>query len=332
MVQPEQSSATSAAQCREQPPEPYHVVCDDLFKIYKVADLEVVALRGLDLQVRRGEMLGIVGASGSGKSTLLNILAGLDLPSAGGAFVNGRNLITMTEQDLVSYRRLEVGFIWQQTARNLIPYLTAQQNVELPLVLRRAAGSKARARARELLDAVGLDTKRGQRPDQLSGGEQQRTSIAVALANAPPLLLADEPTGELDSHTADEIFALVTQLNRDFNVTVIIVTHDAAIAARVDRVVTIRDGQTASETERSYKYDARGAPHVVHTEYAVVDRTGRVHLPKPYRDALALRARARLRMRDDHVSVYAADADADGDGTGGAEGSTEDGSESPPPS
>ena len=324
MVQPELSSATSAAQYRKQTPEPYHVVCDDLFKIYKVADLEVVALRGLALQVRRGEMLGIVGASGSGKSTLLNILAGLDLPSAGSAFVNGRNLITMTEQDLVSYRRLEVGFIWQQTARNLIPYLTAQQNVELPLVLRRATGSKTRAR--ELLDVVGLDTKQGQRPDQLSGGEQQRTSIAVALANAPPLLLADEPTGELDSHTADEIFALLTQLNRDLNVTVIIVTHDAAIAARVDRVVTIRDGQTASETDRSYKYDARGAAQVVHTEYAVVDRTGRVHLPKPYRDALALRTRARLRMRDDHVSIYAADAGEDG--TGG----TENGTESPPPS
>ena len=332
MVQPEHSHATAAARYGEPPPpEPYHVVCDDLFKIYKLADLEVVALRGLDLRVRRGEMLGIVGASGSGKSTLLNILAGLDLPSAGGAFVNGRNLITMTEPDLVAYRRLEVGFIWQQTARNLIPYLTAQQNVGLPLILQRAAGSGARAR--ELLEAVGLDAKSRQRPDQLSGGEQQRASIAVALANAPPLLLADEPTGELDSHTADEIFALLTQLNRDFNVTVIIVTHDPAIAARVDRVVTLRDGQTASETERSYAYDARGAPHVVHTEYTVVDRMGRVHLPKPYRDALALRARAQLHMRGDHVSVYPAETDGGGDAeSGSAESSAENDSKDRPPS
>jgi ABC-type lipoprotein export system ATPase subunit len=286
----------------------FHIVCEDLFKIYKIADLEVVALRGLDIRVRRGELMGIVGSSGSGKSTLLNVLAGLDLPSAGAAWVNGRNLITMTEEDLVDYRRKEVGFVWQQTGRNLIPYLSAQQNVEIPLVLNGTPRRQAKRRAEELLTAVRLQDKLRSLPQALSGGEQQRISIAVALANGPGLLLADEPTGELDTHTSEEIFDLFSNLNKDLNVTIIVVTHDPAIAASVDRVVAIRDGRIATETYRHYEYTAAGEREVVHREYAVVDRAGRLQIPKPYMDALDLRERARVLLTDDHITIYPEDA------------------------
>lgn len=289
----------------------FHVHCEDLFKIYKIANLEVVALRGLDLRVQRGELMALVGSSGSGKSTLLNILAGLDLPSAGSALVNGRNLITMDETELVDYRRSEVGFVWQQTGRNLIPYLSAQENIEVPMILNGLPRKEARGRSRELLEAVTLSDKRRARPEQMSGGEQQRTSIAVALANNPPLLLADEPTGELDTHTSEEIFALFAALNRNLGVTVIVVTHDPAIAARVDRVVTIRDGRIATETFRHIEYGHAGERKTVHREYTVVDRAGRLQIPKPYVDSLDLRERARVFLQGDHVSVYPEDAGPD---------------------
>ena len=286
----------------------FHIVCEDLFKIYKIADLEVVALRGLDLRVRRGELMGIVGSSGSGKSTLLNVLAGLDLPSAGAAYVNGRNLIAMSEEELVDYRRREVGFVWQQTGRNLIPYLSTRQNVEIPLVLNGTSRRQARQRAEGLLESVGLTGKLKALPQTLSGGEQQRVSIAVALANAPHVLLADEPTGELDTHTSEEIFELFANLNKELGVTIIVVTHDPAIAARVDRVVAIRDGRIATETFRHYEYNAAGERSIVHREYAVVDRAGRLQIPKSFMDALDLRERARVLLASDHVTIYPEDA------------------------
>lgn len=305
---------TPSAEVRSAPAQDlFHIVCEDLFKIYKIAELEVVALRGLDLRVRRGELMGIVGSSGSGKSTLLNILAGLDLPSAGAAYVNGKNLIAMSEEDLVDYRRTEVGFVWQQTGRNLIPYLTSRQNVEIPLVVNGTPRKQATRRAEELLRSVGLEGKMQSVPEALSGGEQQRVSIAVALANGPSLLLADEPTGELDTHTSEAIFELFAQLNRDLGVTIIVVTHDPAIAASVDRVVAIRDGRIASETYRHYEYSAAGERHVVHREYAVVDRAGRLQIPKSYMDALDLRERARVLLGGDHVTVYPEDAGPDED-------------------
>lgn len=282
--------------------QPY-VLCEDLFKIYKADELEVVALRGLDLKVRRGELMSIVGASGSGKSTLLNILAGLDIPSAGRAAVGGRNLLTMTQSDLVVYRRKEVGFVWQQTSRNIIPYLTAVQNVELPMILEGVEPGPARARARLLLEAVGLTHRLEAKPDRLSGGEQQRVAIAVALANDPPLLLADEPTGELDSQTASDIFAVFRALNEQFGVTILIVTHDPAIANAVDRVVAIRDGRISTESFRRVRFKGRDA-FVYHEEFAVVDRTGRLQVPKDYLDALGITERARLRLEDGHVSLY----------------------------
>lgn len=280
--------------------EPY-IHCEDLFKIYKTDELEVVALRGLDLRVPHGEMMAIVGASGSGKSTLLNILAGLDQPSAGRVTVGERNLLTMNDDDLVRYRREEVGFVWQQTGRNLVPYLTAQQNVEVPMILEGTGRRQARDRAVELLTAVGLPTKLRNRPEQLSGGEQQRVAIAVALANDPPMLLADEPTGELDSATADEVFAVMRELNEATGVTVVIVTHDRAITQRVDRVVAMRDGRTSTETVRHVQY-ARGRGEVVE-EYAVVDRSGRLQIPREFLEQLHIDRRARVNLAEGHVEV-----------------------------
>jgi ABC-type lipoprotein export system ATPase subunit len=290
------------------PEDPYYIVCEDLFKIYKQEDLEVVALRGLDLKVRRGELMAIVGASGSGKTTLLNILAGLDLPSAGRATVGGRSLLTMTASDLVTYRRKEVGFVWQQTSRNVLPYLTAVQNVELPMILEGVDPGPARARARELLQSVGLGHRMDSKPDRLSGGEQQRVAIAVSLANDPPLLLADEPTGELDSQTASEIFAVLRALNQDLGVTIVIVTHDPAIANQIDRVVAIRDGRISTESFRRIAFKGREA-YVYHDEYAVIDRTGRLQIPKEFLERLDVKERARLRLETDHVEVLREDAE-----------------------
>ncbi len=282
--------------------EDYYIVCEDLFKIYKIAGLEVVALRGLDLTVRHGELMAIVGASGSGKSTLLNILAGLDQPSAGRAFVGGRNLLTMTGGEMVAYRRKQVGFIWQQTGRNLVPYLNATQNVEIPLILDGRPADEARARAMELLESVGLEHRAGHRPEQLSGGEQQRVSIAVALANNPPMLLADEPTGELDALGADMVYEVFRTLNRRFQVTIIIVTHDPDIAARVDRVVAIRDGRTSTEIFRRVRMEG-GRAEVVHDEYVLVDAAGRLQIPREYLERLSIRERAKLLLNDDRVEV-----------------------------
>lgn len=280
----------------------FYVRCEDLFKIYKAGTLEVVALRGLDLKVRHGELMAIVGASGSGKSTLLNILAGLDQPSAGRAFVGERNLLTMSEKDMVEYRRKQVGFVWQQTGRNLIPYLSASENVEIPLVLDGVPGKTARKRADELLSLVHLENRMHHKPDQLSGGEQQRVSIAVALANGPPLLLADEPTGELDSIAADSIFSVFRELNQSLGVTIVVVTHDPDIAARVDRVVAIRDGRTSSEIHR--RVIAReGGSEVVHQEFALVDGAGRLQIPREMLEMLGIQEQAELKMDKDQVNV-----------------------------
>src|SRR5829696_2057984 len=196
------------------------IVCEGLVRIYKVADLEVVALQGLDLVVGVGEMIAIVGASGSGKSTLLNILGGLDTPSAGRAVVAGHDLGQMGRRERTRYRRRVVGMIWQQTARNLLPYLTAQENVELPMTL--DGRRSRRERAQRLLELVGLGPRRDHRPDRLSGGEQQRVAIAVALANEPEVIFADEPTGELDTTTAREVFELLRSVNQDLGVTIVV--------------------------------------------------------------------------------------------------------------
>lgn len=280
------------------------IICDNLVKIYKVADLEVVALQGLDLIVNTGELIAIIGASGSGKSTLLNILGGLDVPSAGKAVVAGYDLLNMTASDRVEYRRSVVGFIWQQTSRNLLPYLTALENVEMPMILDGAPRGFRRQRANELLDLVGLVDRAGHRPDRLSGGEQQRVAIAVALANGPSVLLADEPTGELDTHTSHEIFSLLRSISADLEVTVVVVTHDPLVSEQANRTIAIRDGRTSTETLRRTETSEEGLREVIAEEFAVLDRAGRLQLPVNYVDTLQLERRVRLELEPDHIGVW----------------------------
>ena len=281
----------------------YYITCEDLFKIYKIADLEVVALRGLDLKVKMGELMAIVGASGSGKSTLLNILGGLDIPTAGKVIIGERDLLKMSGRDLVAYRRQDVGFVWQQVGGNLIPYLTAFQNVELPLILLGWPQRKQRKRVEEILEAVGLTARQRYRPDRLSGGEQQRVAIAVALANNPSLLLADEPSGELDSQTAESIFDVFRSLNEAYGVTIVIVTHDSRITSKVERVVTIRDGRTSLETIRE-PHLADAEAKRIHDEFIILDKAGRLQLPRDYIEKLNLKGRVRVLLADDHITVW----------------------------
>ncbi len=279
-----------------------YVRCSNLYKIYKVADLEVVALRGLELEIERGEIIAVVGASGSGKSTLLNVLGGYDTPSAGDVHVGEYDLLNMTRREVVDYRRHEVGFIWQQTSRNLFPYLTALENTELPMLLAGMPGSERRARAAELLDLVELTPRAGHRPIELSGGEQQRTAIAVALANRPRLLLADEPTGELDHETGAHVLALLNAVNRELGTTIIIVTHDAAISRSVGRAITIRDGKMSSEAVRRVSFEQRiGGSAEELDEYVLVDSGGSVQIPRQVLEELALGQRLKLNVRDGKV-------------------------------
>jgi len=275
--------------------------CDGLVKIYKTSELEVVALQGLDLQVDDGELMAIIGTSGSGKSTLLNMLGGLDRPSAGKLFVDGKDMLTMSDRALIRYKRDTVGFVWQNNARNLIPYLTAQENVELPILLK---GRRKKTRALELLDAVGLQHRRHNRLSELSGGEQQRVAIAIALANEPKLLLADEPTGSLDTKTANQVLDLFRRLNRELGLTIVIVTHDPQLARKVDRVVAIRDGRTSSEMIRSSNAEGESAGLTeqqeaaaeTHVEYAVIDKAGRLQIPAAYLDNEAFKDHTRVRV------------------------------------
>ena len=283
------------------------VVCRDLFKIYNRADLEVVALRGLDLTVEAGELLAVVGASGSGKSTLLNILAGLDRPSAGQVRVGRRDLLDLSERRLVQYRRHDVGFVWQAAARNLLPYLNVADNIQLPMALAGRPGAQRRAWAAEVMNALGIGDKAGRMPHQLSGGEQQRAAIGVALANRPPLLLADEPTGELDTANAVMVFEMLRGLNRDFGVTVIIVTHYPGVSQFVDRMTQIRDGRISSETFSTATYQRGGAR--VESEFLVVDDAGRLQLPQEYAGRFR-RGLARLDLEDGRVTLRPPDGDS----------------------
>ena len=280
------------------------IVCDNVVRIYQVDKIEVQALQGLDLLVNRGEMIAIVGASGSGKSTLLNVLSGLDVPTAGRARVADWDLQGMSSRDRLNYRRSVVGFVWQQTARNLLPYLSATENVTLPMAFTGMRKRERTGRARELLDSLGMGEKSNRRPAELSGGEQQRVAIAVALANQPDVLFADEPTGELDSATGEEVFAALRSANEDLGTTVVIVTHDGAVSSQVQRTVAIRDGRTSSEVVRSTEVDEHGESAVIAREYAVLDRAGRMQLPADFRKSLGLKDRVRLELETDHVGVW----------------------------
>src|SRR5688572_17252853 len=301
------------------------VVCENLVKIYRLtqeggASVEVQALQGLDITVADGEMLGIVGASGSGKSTLLNVLGGLDRPTGGRALVGKQDLGQMSERALDEYRRQTVGFVWQQAARNLIPYLTALENVELPLTLSGQVGQTRRARALELLDLVSLRERMGHRLEELSGGEQQRVAVAIALVNKPKLLLADEPTGELDTATAQTIYDLLRDLNKRLGLTIVIVSHDLGIARHVDRVVAVRDGKLASETVRVQKSDS-DEHHLV--ELAVVDPAGRLQIPREYLEQFNIRRRVQVELTDSGILIRPPEEEHQGHEHGSSSGEQE---------
>ncbi|MHB9032394.1 MAG: ATP-binding cassette domain-containing protein [Anaerolineae bacterium] len=301
------------------------VLCDNLVKIYKVQDLEVVALQGLDLVVERGEFMAIIGPSGSGKSSLMNILGGLDRPSAGKAIVDGIDLLKASSMALTEYRREKVGFVWQQPSRNLIPYLSVVENVELPMII---AGTGSRARkawSQELLEAVGLWERRHHNLHQLSGGEQQRTAIAVGLANKPVMLLADEPTGEVDTVTAQSILDTFRRLNQQYNLTIITVTHDLRVSDQVDRVVAIRDGRTSTERVRRVQEAAQPAvqPSVdgvtpetaaaveqifTYHEYVVVDSAGRLQIPREMLEKMGIAGRAEIDLDESGIRIKPAQA------------------------
>jgi len=284
------------------------IVCENLVKIYKTTEIEVVALSGLDLEVGTGEVMAVIGNSGSGKSTLLNMLGGLDRPSAGNLSVGGKDLLKLTDKQLEIYKRETVGFVWQNSARNLIPYLTAQENVEVPMILR---GRRKRELASELLEMVGLGKRKKNKLGELSGGEQQRVAIAIAVANSPGLLLADEPTGSVDTATTMMILDVFNELNRVLGVTIVIVTHDLQISKKVDRVVAIRDGRTSSEFIRKKSYreeiaEIPGQQEESHVELAVVDRVGRVQIPREYLEGLGIKGnKIKIEQEDGRIVLVA---------------------------
>lgn len=267
------------------------ISCEGLVKIYMTDNRKVMALEGLDLTIEEGEMMAIIGKSGSGKSTLLHIIGGLETPTAGNLLINGKDISSLKEKEMVTYRKSTVGFVWQKSARNLFPYMTALQNVETPMYFRKGNEKKRRKRALELLETVGMEEHANKFPAQLSGGEQQRVAIAAALANEPSILLADEPTGAVDSKTADQIFSLFHKLNCELGITIVIVTHDMALADRVDRTVMISDGKISTEKIRkeSRTEVLRKAQEAdfctvsvqnneTHEEYSVMDKAHRVQL------------------------------------------------------
>lgn len=287
------------------------IECENLVKIYKTRETEVLALQGLELTVQQGELMAIIGNSGSGKSTFLNMIGGLDRPSAGRLIVDGKDLFKLSDRELVRYKRSTVGFVWQHNARNLLPYLTALENVQTPMLFER--GGRRRQRAGELLELVGMAHRKNSRLDQLSGGEQQRVAIALALANKPKLLLADEPTGAVDAKTAAYILDVFRRLNEELGLTIVIVTHDPNLARKVNRVVAIRDGKTSAERIAKGDYAARldeisGFVQETHDEYALLDRAGRLQLPREMLDALQLTGnRVRVEMENGRIVLTAPD-------------------------
>lgn len=281
---------------------------DGLVKIYKTKETEVLALQGLDLSVETGELTAIIGNSGSGKSTFLNMIGGLDKPSAGSLFVAGQNLFTMSEKELVLYKRDTVGFVWQNNGRNMLPFLSAIENVMLPMNL--SSTKHKHDKAMELLEMVGMSHKKHSRMNMLSGGEQQRIAIAIALANSPKLLLADEPTGSVDFKTADFIFDVFTELNKNGQ-TILIVTHDMTLSKKVRRVVAIRDGKISSERVLKEKYADRlketnidWRAEDTQDEYAVLDRAGRVQIPSELIEGLDLSDnKVKISKKDNEIII-----------------------------
>lgn len=285
------------------------ILADNLVKIYKTRELEVLALQGLDLTVEKGELVALIGNSGSGKSTFLNMIGGLDSPSAGKLFVDGKNLFTLTQKELVTYKRNTVGFVWQNNARNLLPYLSAYENIMTPMQF--SSEKKRRERTLMLLDLVGMSHKKNSRLHQLSGGEQQRIAIAIALANEPKLLLADEPTGSVDKKTAEYIFDVFKKLNKEMGQTIVIVTHDVALSKKVQRVVAIRDGKISSERILKEHYamnlenrDINWQDEDTQEEYSIIDRAGRLQIPRNLLDALEIKEnKVKMELKDGYIRI-----------------------------
>jgi putative ABC transport system ATP-binding protein len=298
----------SAAPAR---PEPM-VRCEGLVHIYRSDGLEVVALQGLDLSVDEGEMVAIVGRSGSGKTTLMNVLAGLDAPSAGVVRVAGWDVTRLDEGGRAAYRERVVGYVWQRAHTSLAAELDAVQNVQLPMVAARRPWDQRHARARELLVAIGLGDRLHHRPGHLSAGEQQRVALAVALANGPSVLLADEPTAQLDGATARAMLADLRGVQRDLGLTAVIVTHDPQVARHVDRVVRIRDGRTSSETRWVAE---RGGDRP--DELVIMDRAGRLQVPPALLAATGLAGRVRVLRHGRGVLILPADGPAEGSADAG---------------
>jgi ABC-type lipoprotein export system ATPase subunit len=298
------TGAASAPAPPAGPGESLAVACDRLVRIYSTAGIEVQALQGLDLIVGAGELTALVGASGSGKSTLLNILAGLDTPTAGQALVAGHDLLAMGPRERLAYRRGVVGFLWQQTSRNLFSHLTAAENVALPMRLAGLRRPARRPAAMDLLGLLGVAYCAARMPAEMSGGEQQRVAIGVALANSPKVLLADEPTGELDTESSEAVFAALRTVNAGLGVTILVVTHDSQVSGQVRRTIAIRDGRISTEVLRRTTVDDSGREAHVAQEYSVLDRAGRLQIPRDFLEALELRDRVRLALEPDHVGVW----------------------------
>ena len=291
------------------------ILCENLVKIYKTKDTEVLALQGLELKVDKGEFVAIIGSSGSGKSTFLNLIGGLDRPSAGKLYVDGKDLFKMGEKEYVKYKQETVGFVWQNNARNLFPYLTAIQNVMLPMLFAGSSKDK-KERAEMLLELVGMSHRKESKLSQLSGGEQQRIAIAIALANNPKLLLADEPTGSVDQKTSDQLLDVFNKLNRELGTTIVIVTHDINLANKVKRVIMIRDGKTSSEriikNDKAQSVNAGAASDVhtelaaeiTHDEFVILDRAGRLQIPREMLDEIGIDGnKARIECKDGKIII-----------------------------
>ncbi|MDQ7024192.1 MAG: ABC transporter ATP-binding protein [Anaerolineae bacterium] len=264
------------------------IECKQIVKAYKVDDHEIVALRGIDFEMERGEMVAIIGPSGAGKSSLLNLLGGLDTPTAGSLIVDGDSLLDLKGRALAKYRLHQVGFVWQEIDKNLLFHRSAVGNVTLPMMLAGSIPFGRKKRARELLDSVDLSEHYHKRPTQLSGGQQQRVAIAVALANQPKLLLADEPTGALDSVNSDTMMSLLMDLREKHGLTVLMVTHNMEVAAYADRVLTLRDGALAQDMSGS-------------EEELKIDHEGRIQLPKNAQPRLKEAARISVEVRPEGV-------------------------------
>lgn len=283
---------------------------DGLVKIYKSKDVEVMALQGLDLQIEKGELLAIIGKSGSGKSTLMNMLGGLERPTAGKLFIGDEDLYARSDKEMIDYRKNKVGFVWQMSSRNLLPYLNAVENIEVPMNGTKRSKKEIRERALNLLEMVGMSHRANAYPVTMSGGEQQRVAIAVALANEPELLLADEPTGAVDSKTSADIQALFRRLNETLGITIIIVTHDMKLAHNVDRVLMISDGKISTEKVMKDEYKKKlealseHDPLATHEEYSILDKAGRVQLNE---DILAMAGidskRVKIKLQDNQVII-----------------------------